>query len=173
MAASEFVIFCDMDGVLCDFYTQVEKVTKQPFSTWSTREPGGKYKTKYEKWEPLLKYKPFWSTMPWMPGGRQLWSYIRKHDPRILSAYLESVTDPNCIPGKKAWLSRNVGLSGPRVHLVRRNDKQLYATRFPGKKSVLIDDFPKNITQFESKGGIGILHTNTSNTIAKLRKLGL
>ena len=38
--------------------------------------------------------------------------------------------------------------------------------------AVLIDDYPKNIREWQRKGGIGILHTSASSTISQLRKLG-
>ena len=40
------------------------------------------------------------------------------------------------------------------------------------RPAILIDDYPKNVTQFRAAGGIGILHTNTSSTINRLKKLG-
>jgi len=36
----------------------------------------------------------------------------------------------------------------------------------------LIDDYIKNITEWESKGGIGVHHTNVAITIGKLKRLG-
>ena len=39
-------IYCDMDGVLCDFKEAAEKVTGMPISKWS-------YANKMEKWQPI------------------------------------------------------------------------------------------------------------------------
>ena len=110
--------------------------------------------------------------MPWMPGGRQLWRYINQYKPHILSAYTPE--DPNCIPGKRTWLRRNVSISSSRINLVRRKDKQKFAMKSSGKRqpAILIDDFPRNVDQFKAAGGIGIVHTNTANTIKELKKLG-
>jgi len=52
-----------------------------------------------------------------------------------------------------------------------RSDKQKYATT-NGKPNVLIDDYIKNINEWEAKGGIGIHHTNVSKTISELKRLG-
>ena len=38
--------------------------------------------------------------------------------------------------------------------------------------AILIDDYEKNTREFTAKGGIGIYHTSTSNTIRQLKKLG-
>jgi hypothetical protein len=36
----------------------------------------------------------------------------------------------------------------------------------------LIDDYEKNIKEWVAKGGIGIRHINSMNTISQLRKIG-
>jgi hypothetical protein len=109
--------------------------------------------------------------LPWMPGGRELWSFISNYKPHILSAYVEESFDPNCIPGKSHWARTNLGIAPGRVHLVKRVQKQNYA-KVVGQPAVLIDDYKKNTDQFTQRGGIGILHTSTSNTIRELKKLG-
>jgi hypothetical protein len=39
--------------------------------------------------------------------------------------------------------------------------------------SILIDDRADTIREWDSQGGIGILHTSAANTIQQLKKLGL
>ena len=157
-------IYCDMDGVLCDFKTAAEKVTGMPISKWQ-------YASKSEKWQPIKDTPKFWHTLPWQAGGRQLWSYISKFQPHILSAYVEQTFDPNCIPGKSHWARTKLGLSAGRVNLVKRVQKQNYA-KVAGQPAILIDDYPKNTNQFTARGGIGIHHTSYANTIRQLKKLG-
>ena len=157
-------IYCDMDGVLCDFKTAAQKVTGMPISK-------SMYSSKTEKWQPIKDTPKFWHPLPWQAGGRQLWSYISKYKPHILSAYVEQTFDPNCIPGKSHWARTKLGLSAGRINLVTRRQKQLYA-KSVGQPAILIDDYPKNTIQFTRKGGIGIHHTSTSNTIKQLKKLG-
>ena len=41
-----------------------------------------------------------------------------------------------------------------------------------GENRILIDDTAKNIADWEAAGGIGILHTDASSTIAKLKEIG-
>jgi hypothetical protein len=156
-------IYCDMDGVLCDFMTAAKKATGMTFN----QSDSDKY------WDIIKRIPKFWSDMPWMPGGRQLWSYIRRFDPHILSAY--SPKDPNCKPGKLKWLRRNVGMSNiNKINLVRRKDKSKFAMKSGGirQPAILIDDFPRNVDQFKAAGGIGIHHTSASKTISELRRLG-
>ena len=154
-------IYCDMDGVLCDFKKHAEKATGVSIAKWSTL-------SKAEKWGPIKEDRYFWSTMPWMAGGKQLWNFISMYKPHILSAYVEESFDPNCIPGKTKWLKTNIGVSTDRINLVKRVQKQ----NFANKNSILIDDYNKNISDFKKRGGIGIYHTSTSNTIRELKKLG-
>ena len=157
-------IYCDMDGVLCDFKTAAEKVTGMPIMKWM-------YASKSEKWQKIKDTPKFWHTLPWQAGGRQLWSFIRTHKPHILSAYVEESFDPNCIPGKSHWARTKLGLAPARINLVKRVQKSLYA-KSGGQPAILIDDYFKNTSQFSARGGIGILHTSTSSTIAQLKKLG-
>ena len=152
-------IYCDMDGVLCDFEYAANRVTGQ---VWGGLRTG-------QDWGSIKKTKNFWSTLPWKSGGRQLWNYIKKFDPHILSAY--TTEDPNCKPGKRRWLSNNLGLSGSRINLVRRSEKRNFA--MDGRRpAILIDDYPKNISDFKSAGGIGIIHSNTQTTISQLKRFG-
>jgi|TARA_Y100000356_G_C11183094_1_gene247963 hypothetical protein len=157
-------IFCDMDGVLCDFKKQAEKVTGKPISQWA-------YASKSEKWDPIKKTPRFWHTLPWQPGGITLWTFIKKHNPSILSAHVEEVHDPNCIPGKTYWARTKLGLGAGRINLVKRSQKQNFA-KIGGEPAILIDDYKKNTDQFTQRGGIGILHTTPQNTIRQLKKLG-
>ena len=155
-------IYCDMDGVLCDFIVQAKKATGVIFTQDKAKD----------HWEVIKKYPKFWANMPWMPGGQQLWNYINKYKPHILSAY--TVEDPNCKPGKRTWLRRNVSISTSNINLVRRRDKQKFAMKSGGNRrpAILIDDYPKNVQQFKSAGGIGIVHTSTQNTISQLKRIG-
>jgi len=154
------IIYCDMDGVLCDFERQWARVAGVPFTQFAKM-------SLYDRWEPVRKHGSFWETIPWKGDGRALWSYIRKHDVRILSAY--SSSDSNCLPGKRKWLNKNVSINAAKVHIVTRSQKQIYSK----KNTILIDDYSKNIREFERRDGKGIRHRTASQTISELKKLGL
>ena len=149
-----------MDGVLCDFERQWARTNKLPFSKFQTLNI-------HDRWEKVRQHGSFWETIPWKGDGRTLWNYIKKHDVRILSAY--SSSDPNCMAGKRKWLSKNVSISNAKIHLVTRSQKQIYSK----KNTILIDDYIRNIKEFNAKGGIGIRHKTASQTISELKKLGL
>ena len=103
-------------------------------------------------------------------GAQRMWTFINKHNAHILSAY--STSDPNSRKGKLAWLKKNAKLTQKsRIHLVLRADKQKFAM-INGKSNLLIDDYIKNIHEWEAKGGIGVHHTSPSETLAELKRLG-
>ena len=157
-------IYCDMDGVLSDFMVAAKKATGTTF----TQDQSDRH------WETIRNTRNFWSNMPWTRDGKQLWNYIRQYNPHILSAY--TIEDPNCLPGKRRWLRKNLGYTQNfMINLVRRREKKNFAMRGNDNKrqpAILIDDYPKNVDQFRNAGGIGILHTSASNTISQLKRIG-
>ena len=152
-------IFCDMDQVLVDFIGGAEDAIGEPFATAD----------KDQRWNKIANTKGFWANLSWLSGGKRLWDFISKYDTEILSAY--SNRDGTSRNGKLKWLSKNTKIKRGKINLVMRSDKQKYATT-NGKPNVLIDDYIKNITEWEAKGGIGIHHTNVSKTISELKRLG-
>jgi len=157
---SGFVVYCDMDGVLCDFEDRFKE-----FTGMSCREYENKYGTK-AFWDAIGKEGvEYWSKMPWMVDGKQLWDYIAKYNPTMLSA---PSWDPASKIGKYEWVKENL-TPDTKVILVNKKDKQLYA----GENKILIDDRTDNISDWKNAGGIGILHKTATQTINELKKLGL
>jgi 5'(3')-deoxyribonucleotidase len=152
-------IYCDMDQVLCDFMKGADKALGSSFVQAD----------KDERWNKINQTKGFWANLEWMPGAKRLYQFIEKYDPYVLSAY--SGRDPSSKNGKMKWLTKNTNWKKSRINLVVRSHKQKYATT-DGKPNVLIDDYKKNIMEWESKGGIGVHHTEVSKTIANLKRLG-
>jgi uncharacterized protein YbaR (Trm112 family) len=153
------IIYCDMDQVLCNFIGGAEKAIGMPFAQAD----------KDDRWEAIKNTKDFWANLDWMPGAKRLYSFIQKYDTNILSA--ASDRDSNSRPGKLKWLSKNTKIKRGNINIVKRADKQKYAIT-DGKPNILIDDYKKNIVEWESKGGIGVHHTEVGKTIAELKRLG-
>jgi 5'(3')-deoxyribonucleotidase len=151
-------IYCDMDMVIVDLLGGYRQLTGKQFDKVE----------KETRWEEIRADKKFWHNLPWMPGSQRMWKLINKYNANILSAY--SSNDPNSRPGKKAWLSKNAKPIG-KIHLVKRADKVKYATT-NGKPNILIDDYIKNIKEWEAAGGIGIHHLSPTQTIAQLKRYG-
>ena len=153
-------IYCDMDMVLCDFMKSADNVV------------GGSFvqADKADRWNKISNTKNFWANLDWMPGAKRLYGFIIKYDAHILSAY--SKRDGNSRNGKMKWLSQRTDFKRSKIHLVMRSQKQAFAKDTDGEPNVLIDDYIKNIKEWETKGGIGIHHTSVPKTINELKRLG-
>ena len=156
----DYKIYCDMDSVICDWVKAYEELelSDKDFDDWSS-EVGPE-----EAWKQIEEKggEEFWSEMDWMPDGKELWDYIKKYNPTILSTparYEESKT------GKHKWIKRELG----DIPTILTKDKHDYAD----ENSILIDDFDKKINNWKGAGGIGILHTDTKDTIKQLKELDL
>jgi hypothetical protein len=155
---TEYTIYCDMDSVLVDFDLGYQELTGM-----TTQQADANGVEAF--WDPLTKAgAKFWITLNWMPDGKQLWDYIKKYNPILLSA---PSREESSKLGKRVWVKRE--LPGVKLILKYASQKQEYAS----PTSILIDDREKNIDQWEAAGGIGILHTSTPNTIKQLQQLGL
>jgi len=166
--STTYRLWIDMDGVLADFEAGVDKILD-----------GGYDDDKYHSdpdfrskmWRAVSKYSKeggqLWSELPAMEDAKELWSYVEKYNPQILTATGDPLYGAEA--QKRAWVPWMVG-SDVTVNVVRRSsDKAQYAT----PNSILIDDQPKSINPWKAAGGIGILHTSAASTIAELKKLGL
>ena len=160
-AEQKYQIFCDMDGVLCDFDARFKGINPEKLSPTQ-------YTTKYgtdKFWATIdAEGVGFWVGIKWMSDGKQLWEYISKYNPTLLSA---PSRQPSSRLGKRLWVKNNI--PGAKLVLASAEKKQNYS----GTNKILIDDRPDNIEQWRSKGGIGILHVNTADTIKQLQNIGL
>ena len=148
-----------MDGVLVDF----EKGYKDLTGVSTKQFPKGDNSF----WQPISDAgAEFWANLPWMPDGQELWRYIKKYKPNILSAPSQ---DPSSKIGKEAWLKMNLQNSFKKAYFYNRANKKLFA----GPNRILIDDMKQTIDEWNAAGGIGIFHTSAADTISQLKKLGL
>ena len=163
-----YTIYCDMDGVICDFNSRFDYFTGS-----SPKEYENKFGTK--KFWNLIDNQigvSFWSNMPWMPEGELLWDYIKKYNPILLSSPSENNESRL---GKRLWVETHINKYLPpastktELILAARHNKQDYST----KNSILIDDRPDTISEWNSHSGIGILFRSTGQTIKDLKKIGL
>ena len=158
-AQSQYEIFCDMDGVLCDFVKQWNAYFGE--NPDQTRHTLGK-----QDFDVLLDATPvqFWSEMDWMPGADMMWNIIKKYGTKILSAPADSEASPK---GKQLWVQKHV----PGTEIIFR--KSTMKQEFSGPNKILIDDLKRNVDQWIARGGIGILHTDPRKTIQQLKDLGI
>ena len=154
---ANYKIYCDMDGVLVNFDKGYHDLTGNDIK--------GEFFTDSHFWDPINKAgKNFWVNLEWQPDGKELWDYIKQYKPKLLSA--PSRQDDSRV-GKHEWVEREL----PGVPLLLRTAK--HKKDFADPNSILIDDRLDNIQGWREKGGIGIHHTSTNETIKELKKLGL
>jgi FMN phosphatase YigB (HAD superfamily) len=154
-----YTIFCDMDGVLVDFEKGYHELTGNHTSQFP--------KGDNEFWKPLEEEGAiFWATLPWMPDGQELWRYIKRYRPNILTA---PSMDPSSRAGKEAWCKMHINSQYRNLYFKPAK----YKSDFAGQDRILIDDRDDTIASWKAKGGIGIHHTSATNTIKELKKLGL
>ena len=153
----KYKIYCDMDGVLVDFIRGYYELTGIDIT--------GTFHDSIEFWEPINNAGyDFWINLKWMPDGKQMWNYIKKYNPDILSA--PSKQDESRV-AKNDWIKREI----PGGHLILRTMKN--KKEFACPTCILIDDLQPNIDSWVGAGGIGILHTSVNETIKQLQKLKL
>ena len=153
-------IYCDLDEVLVDFLRGADAAVGGDFAKMDSDE----------RWNKLNQTKGFWTNLGWKPNAKKLYDFIIRYNPHVLSAY--TARDPASKNGKMKWLKKNTSFKRGNVHLVLRSQKKSYAKTKEEKPNVLIDDYVKNVREWENKGGIGIHHTDVGKTINELKRLG-
>lgn len=157
----------DLDGVLANFVKGVNKLLNKEYSD-------EKYNSdtayKKEMWDAVNEYSrkggKLWQELELMSDAMELWNYIKKYNPEILSS---CGGDEGARKQKPIWVEEHFG-KGIKVNIVdKSNLKAGHAT----PDSILIDDSKKSINPWKDKAGIGILHKSAKDTIKELKKLGL
>jgi hypothetical protein len=161
----QYKIYCDMDGVLVDFdrgYKELTGKETHHVDAQGKNEFWGLFRQSLENKK--IQEKDYWANLQWMPDGKELWDHIKQYNPTLLSA---PSRDPQSRWGKRIWVKKNIP-NTPLI-LAAAEAKKNYAR----KNSILIDDRVSNVNDWNSSGGIGILHTSTATTLDKLSKYGL
>ena len=152
---SSIKIFVDLDNTLTDFDKQLaELLNKKLIRGWD-------FGNDPEIWKKIDDAgTKFWSEMDFMPDGQELWNFIKKFNPTVLTA---PSRHPSSKKGKRSWVKKY--LQDASCIIDEKKDKHAK------KDYVLIDDRKKNIKKWEEAGGVGVLHKNTKSTIKKLKKI--
>jgi len=115
----------------------------------------------------LAEDADFWASLPWMPGGKELWNTIKKYGPYILTAPMGKGSEE----GKRRWIAKNLHPAPEQIYM--SHDKFNWAMD-DGQRNVLIDDFKTNVVPWRKNGGIAIHHDDEDmkNTLDKLTEIG-
>jgi hypothetical protein len=165
---SRFKIFCDMDGVLCNFDSQFEHYYGVSPKEYSQQKGAQIFKNAVDD-----VGIDFWAKMPWFPGGEELWAYISQYSPMILSS---PSTFKFAAKGKLQWIKDNLNPQPSQIIFEQTRNKHSIFEKNPSlnpKNCILIDDYYTNILPWKEVGGIGLLHKDAQKTISILNKFGL
>lgn len=160
------LIYVDLDGVLVAF----DKFAREEFGIILGEEMDKQTKKEFwKKANQLIKDgKQFFGAMEPMDDAFELWDYVKKYDPIILSATgnMKTAADE-----KRDWVKRYLGdhFAKSAIFVRTAEDKSKHVT----DNAILIDDRSKAIDPWNEVGGIGILHTSAKHTIKILKEKGL
>jgi len=156
-------LYLDMDGVLAHFDKRYHELFNE--SPADSRQN----KNFSPNWTTFVEGENF-ATLDKFPGADELVKFVRKleNDFDIIVEILSSSGGEKY--HNEVTLQKNNWLNGHQIYYTRnivpgRRLKKNYAT----PKTILIDDTPDVIDDFNRAGGIGILHVNVADTIKKLK----
>lgn len=160
----EYELYVDLDGVMADLESYIEKVLDRKLVTQSN----GTWKDDKEIWEELrAKAEPQFDKLEQLPDAMELWEYIRKYNPNILSA--TGIPVERNSEMKRKWVKANLP-DHNKILLVKTSKLKAQHAK-PNR--ILIDDRTKSTVPWSEAGGIAIRHKDAKSTISKLKELGL
>ena len=147
-------LYLDMDGVLCNF--------DKAYRSLRTHATDGK---RFRS--AVMDYKIF-EDLEFMPDTQELLNYVTKLD----SIQIEILTSMGTFEAdqgneakrqKQKWLDKwNIPY---KANFVRSKEEK---AKYAHDRAILVDDSPGCINPFVVKGGHGILHTKSSDTIQQI-----
>lgn len=161
-------VYIDMDGVLADFERGVQELAGMMPTPINGRRDAG-YDDRM--WTAIRKVEHFYGRLKPMPEARAMFDAIRAGFgdrceiltgiPKPRRGILHARED------KLEWVRRLLD-KDIVTNVVLREEKPRYCT---GRDCVLIDDSERNIFEWESTGGTGILFTGPEETLAALGRI--
>lgn len=153
-------LFLDCDGVLANFDARFEELAGEPARGFEDKNGTKAF------WHVVAKDKDFFANLPLMPGAKELVAAVRHLNPIILTG--TPVGDWSQ-PQKQYWRHKNF----PDLPMITCLSKDKLRYMIPGKKNVIVDDWPKHQAAWEAAGGIWVAHTSAEDSIRQLTDLGI
>jgi hypothetical protein len=155
-------LYLDMDGVLCNF-------EKRFTDLYGKDALGARDRKNFTTNWPNFIMNGNFENLEWFPGGKELLHFIQyatDWEVEILSSSGGEKFHSEVAAQKVVWLC-NKGIPYKANIVPGRKHKTAYAT----PETILIDDTEDIIVNFNAAGGVGILHKDINETLAKLRTL--
>lgn len=161
----DYEIYCDMDGVLCDFDGQFDHYFGMSPEEYIAEKGQKAFDNAIDE-----AGEEFWETMPFAPGGQALWNKIGKYEVTILSSPGEY---SGAKEGKKQWIKKNLNPAPKKIVFRPSGEKHkelMGKKKSEIKNSVLIDDYSKNLNPWKEMGGKAIKydHTDYRDALSKI-----
>ena len=148
-------LYLDMDGVLCNFDKAYRKIDPE--------------KADRKKFRDAVFIHKIFEDLEFMPDAQELLNYVTKLD-GINIEILTSMGTYDELQGSQAKYQKMTWLDKHNIpykaNFVRAKQEK---ANFAHDKAILVDDSPGCINPFNSKGGHGILHIKSSDTIQQIR----
>lgn len=157
-------IYLDMDGVLADFNRGVRELChRKPVDQMT-----GTSEETDALWKAIAEVPHFYDQLKPMPGSLQMFQ-------KLYDTYGNKVEILSGIPKPKRhilnagedkirWAHRILSPS-LKVNIVYREEKPQYCH---GKGDILVDDYEKNIRDWNAMGGNGVLYQNAEQILKEL-----
>jgi 5'(3')-deoxyribonucleotidase len=145
-------LFVDMDGVLADF----DKHYRNLFSIKSDKSLDN------VNWKLVHNTSKFYSSMPPMQDFEELWQYVKRFNPIVLTGVPKEV--PAAASDKIEWGKKYLG-KDVEVRCVLSKEKYLHAN----VGDILVDDWEKYKDLWTKQYGFWITHTSAKKTIETLK----
>jgi hypothetical protein len=155
-------LYLDMDGVLCNF-------EKRFTDLYGKDALGSRDRKNFTTNWPNFIMDGNFENLEWFPGGKELLDFIQNEtdwEVEILSSSGGEKFHSEVAAQKVMWLC-DKGIPYKANIVPGRKHKTAYAT----PETILIDDTEDIIVNFNAAGGLGILHKDANETLAKLRTL--
>jgi hypothetical protein len=155
-------LYLDMDGVLCNFEKRFTEL-------YGEDALGSRDRKNFTTNWPNFIMDGNFESLEWFPGGKELLEFIQNEtdwEVEILSSSGGERFHSEVAVQKVTWLCNN-GIPYKANIVPGRKHKTAYAT----PETILIDDTEDIIVNFNAAGGVGILHKDINETLAKLRTL--
>jgi len=154
-------IYLDMDGVIADFNKRYRELHNTSPSSDDARKRFG------QRFGAFIQNKEF-QNLDLMPDATLLMNYLNGCGVpvEILSSTARPVSNAEISRQKEIWLGKH-NINYPANFVPGKSLKY----KFADENSIIIDDTPSVIEDWNKAGGTGILHTDALTTISILDTL--
>lgn len=154
-------IYLDLDGVIADFHKRYHEIHNCSPSHDDVRKRFG------QRFGRFIQDKEF-QNLDMMPDARELLSYLNTCGVpvEILSSTARPVSNAEISRQKQVWLDKH-NIKYPANFVPGKQFKY----QFADENSIIIDDTPSVIEDWNKASGTGILHTDALTTISILDAL--